>query len=169
MPWHLRLDIPLWGYYSDLASCECFIKLFPATKLNPGVALPCLAPPLEILLQTLDVVGFDVDFCYSQCHQLGFMNFQVFAFLCASDKARPLSIKFLWYAFLSDYLTDLTLVTQHKINFIKNCHHWGLNQWPPNHQSHALPTNLGRNWLEISEVSFLLFHALLHLLDFIYF
>ena len=40
---------------------------------------------------------------------------------------------------------------------------------PPDHQSHALPTVLGKNLLEISEVSFLLFHAPLHMLDFVYF
>ena len=37
------------------------------------------------------------------------------------------------------------------------------------HQSHALPTELARNLLEISEVSFLLFHAPLYMLDFVYF
>ena len=49
--------------------------------------------------------------------------------------------------------------TQHKINFVKNCAQWGLNSQPPDHQSHALPTELGRNLLGISEISFLLFHA----------
>ena len=33
-------------------------------------------------------------------------------------------------------------VTQHKINFVKNCPQWGLNQQPSDHQSHALPTEL---------------------------
>ena len=57
--------------------------------------------------------------------------------------------------FLSDYLTDLKL---HKIIFFfKNYLQWGLNLQPPDHQSHALLTVLGRNLLEISEVSFLFF------------
>ena len=64
-------------------------------------------------------------------------------------------------AFLSEYLTDLTL---HR--FIKNCPQWDLNSQPPDHQSHALPT---LNLLEICKVRFLLFHALLHMLDFVYF
>ena len=50
---------------------------------------------------------------------------------------------------------------------IKSCPYWGLNPQPPNHQSHTLPTVLARNLLEISEVSLLLFHAPLHMLDFI--
>ena len=41
-----------------------------------------------------------------------------------------------------------------------------MNPQPPDHQSNALPTVLGRNLLKISEVSFLLFHAPLHMLDF---
>ena len=52
---------------------------------------------------------------------------------------------------------------------IKNCPQWSLDPLPPAHQSHALPTELGRNLLEISEMSFLLFHALLHILEFVYF
>ena len=35
-----------------------------------------------------------------------------------------------------------SLVTQNKINSIKNCPQWGLNSQPPDHQSHALPTEL---------------------------
>ena len=70
-------------------------------------------------------------------------------------------------AFLSDYLTDLKL---HKTNnFCQKLTQWGLNSQPPDHQSHALPTELARNLLEMSEVSFLLFHAPLHMLDFVYF
>ena len=65
-------------------------------------------------------------------------------------------------AFLSDYLT------QHKLNFFKNFPQWGLNLQPPDHHSPALPTELGRKMLEISEVSFPLFHILLHMLDFVY-
>ena len=65
--------------------------------------------------------------------------------------------------------SDASEVTQHKINFVKNCPQWSLNPWPSDHQSHALPTELGRNLLEISEVSFLLFHAPLHMLDLVYF
>ena len=58
---------------------------------------------------------------------------------------------------ISVRLSDRSKVTQNKINFIKNCPQWGLNSQLPDHQSHALPTVLGRNLLEISEVSFLLF------------
>ena len=59
------------------------------------------------------------------------------------------------------------------------CQHWrrraksylypGLNPQPPDRQSHTLLTELGRILLEMSEVSFLLFHASLHKLDFVYF
>ena len=70
---------------------------------------------------------------------------------------------------ISVRLSDRSKVTQNKINFIKNCPLWGLNSQPPDHQSHALPTELARNLLEMSEVSFLLFHASLHMLDFVYF
>ena len=45
----------------------------------------------------------------------------------------------------------------------------GLNSQPPDHQFHALLTELGRNLLAMSEVSFLLFHAPLHMLEFVYF
>ena len=65
--------------------------------------------------------------------------------------------------------SDRFKVMQNKINFIKNYPQWGLNSQPPDHQSHALPTVLARNLLEICEVSFLLFHAPLHMLDFVYF
>ena len=60
-------------------------------------------------------------------------------------------------------------ITQLKINFVKNCPQWGLNPLLPDHQAHALPTELGRNLVEISQVSFLLFHEPLHILDFVYF
>ena len=56
-------------------------------------------------------------------------------------------------------------VTQNKINFVKNCTQWSLNSQPPDYQSHALPTVLGRNLLEIAEVSFLLFQAPLPVAD----
>ena len=46
---------------------------------------------------------------------------------------------------------------------------WGLNPQPPDHHSPVLWTEWGRNLLEISEVSFLLFHAPLHMLDFVLF
>ena len=65
---------------------------------------------------------------------------------------------------ISVRLSDRSEVTQHKINFVKNFPQWGLNPQPPDHQSNALLTVLGRNLLKISEVSFLLFHAPLHLL-----
>ena len=72
-------------------------------------------------------------------------------------------------AFLSDFLTDIKLHSFNKINFVKNCPQWGLNSQPPDHQSGALTTELARNLLEISEVSFLLFHGPFHMLDFVYF
>ena len=43
--------------------------------------------------------------------------------------------------------SDRSAVTQHKINSVKNCPQWGLNPKPPDQQSHALPTELGRNLL----------------------
>ena len=70
---------------------------------------------------------------------------------------------------ISVRLSDRSKVSQHKINFVKNCPQWGLDSQPPDHQSGALTTELARNLLEISEVSFLLFHAPLHMLDFVYF
>ena len=72
------------------------------------------------------------------------------------------------YAFLSDYLTDLKLHST-KNNLSKTVPGWGLNSQPPDHKSAALTTELARNLLEISEVSFVLFHAPLHMLDFVYF
>ena len=33
-------------------------------------------------------------------------------------------------------------VIQNKINFVKNCPQWDLNSQPPDHESHALPTEL---------------------------
>ena len=56
---------------------------------------------------------------------------------------------------ISVRLSDRSKGTQRKINFVQNCPQWGLNSQPPDHQSHALPTVLGRNLLEISEGSFL--------------
>ena len=70
---------------------------------------------------------------------------------------------------ISVRLSDRSKVTQHKMNFIKNCPQWGLNSQPPDHQSGGLPTVLSRNLLEISEVNFLLFHAPLHMLALVYF
>ena len=70
---------------------------------------------------------------------------------------------------ISVRISDRSKVTQNKINFVKNCPQWGLNSQPLDHQSRALPTVPGRNLLEISEVSFLLFHAPLHMLDIVYF
>ena len=60
---------------------------------------------------------------------------------------------------ISVRLSDRFKVTQHKLNFVKNCPQWGLKSQPPDHQSDALITELARNLLEISKVSFLLFHA----------
>ena len=70
---------------------------------------------------------------------------------------------------ISVRLSDRSEVTQHKINVVKNCPQWGLNSQTLDHQSGALLTVLDRNLLEISEVSFLLFHVPLHMLDFVYF
>ena len=69
---------------------------------------------------------------------------------------------------ISDRLSDRSKVTKNKINCVKNFPYWCLNS-QPDHQSHALLTELVRNLLEMSEVSFLLFHAPLHMLDFVYF
>ena len=69
---------------------------------------------------------------------------------------------------ISVRLSDRSEVIQHKINFVKNYPHWDLNSQPPDQQSGDLTTELGRNLLEISESSFLLFHAPLHMLDFVY-
>ena len=41
---------------------------------------------------------------------------------------------------ISVRLSDRSEVTQHKINFIKNCRQWALNSQPPEHQSNALPS-----------------------------
>ena len=38
-------------------------------------------------------------------------------------------------------------ITQHKINFAKNCPQWDLNSQPLDHQSTALPTVL--SWLSV--------------------
>ena len=43
---------------------------------------------------------------------------------------------------ISVRLSDRSEVTQHKINFIKNCPQWGLNSQPLDHQSNALPDEL---------------------------
>ena len=69
---------------------------------------------------------------------------------------------------ISVRLSDRFKVTQHKINFVKNCPQCGLNSQPLDHQSHALTTELARNLLEISEVSFLLFHAPLDMLGLLF-
>ena len=68
---------------------------------------------------------------------------------------------------ISVRLSDRSEVTRHKINFAKNCPQLDLNPQLLDHHSHAMPTKLGRILLEISEVSFLLFHAPLHMLDFV--
>ena len=60
---------------------------------------------------------------------------------------------------ISIRLSDRSKVTQNKINFTKNSSQLDLNSQPPDHQSHALLTELGRNLLGMSEVNFLLFHA----------
>ena len=60
------------------------------------------------------------------------------------------------YAFLSDYLTDLC-TGKSKKNFVKNCPQLGLNLGPPDYHSNVLPTELGRNLLGISEVTFVCF------------
>ena len=39
-------------------------------------------------------------------------------------------------------LPDRYKVTQHKINFVKNCSQWGLNSQPQDQQSNALPDEL---------------------------
>ena len=80
----------------------------------------------------------------------------------------PATIEFFTIG-ISVRLSDRSEATQHKINFVKTCPQWGLNSQPLDHQSHALPAELARNLLEISEVSFLLFHAPIHMLDFVYF
>ena len=70
---------------------------------------------------------------------------------------------------ISVRLSDRPKPTQNKINNLKNCPQWGLNSQPLDHQPYALSTVLEKNHLEMSEVSFLLFHAPLHMLDFVYF
>ena len=65
---------------------------------------------------------------------------------------------------ISVRLTDRSEVTRHKINLVKNCYQWDLNPWLPDCRSNAQLTVLGRNLLKIFEVSFLLFHAPLHML-----
>ena len=67
-------------------------------------------------------------------------------------------------------LSDRSKVTQNKINFVKNWPQWGWNPQPLDHHSNALPTELGRIcwegdfWSELC-----LFHAPLHMLDFVHF
>ena len=70
-------------------------------------------------------------------------------------------LSFSRYAFLSDYLTDLSCTEQNK--FRQKLPQWDLNLQPSDHQSHALPTELERNLLDIFEVSFPLFHAPLYM------
>ena len=45
-------------------------------------------------------------------------------------------------------LSDRSEVTQHKINFVKNCPQCGLNSQPSDHQSHALPLEFFLNYQE---------------------
>ena len=54
--------------------------------------------------------------------------------------------KEIWH--ISVRLPDRSKVRQNKINFIKNCPQWGLNSQLPDHDSNALPTELGRNLLD---------------------
>ena len=70
---------------------------------------------------------------------------------------------------ISVRLSDRSEITQNKLNLVKNCPQWGLNSQPPDHEPNAVLTVLGRNLLKFSEVSFLLFHAPLHMLHFVYF
>ena len=48
---------------------------------------------------------------------------------------------------ISVRLSNRSKVAQNKINFIKNCPHWGLNPQPLDHQSNALPIEPRRNLL----------------------
>ena len=48
---------------------------------------------------------------------------------------------------ISVRLSDRSKVTENRINFVKNCPQWDLNSQPPDHQSGALTTELGRNLL----------------------
>ena len=48
---------------------------------------------------------------------------------------------------VSVILSDRSKVIQIKINFVKNCLQWGWNHGPLDHDSNALPTELGRNLL----------------------
>ena len=50
---------------------------------------------------------------------------------------------------ISVTLFDRSEVTQHKINFVKNCPQWGLNLQPLDHQSNALPDELSHIWLSV--------------------
>ena len=43
---------------------------------------------------------------------------------------------------ISVRLSDRPKFTQNKMNFVKNCPHWGLKPQPPDHHSNALPTEL---------------------------
>ena len=43
--------------------------------------------------------------------------------------------------------SDRSEVTQHKINFIKNCSQLGLNQWPPNNTRHLYHFHFVFSWL----------------------
>ena len=44
-------------------------------------------------------------------------------------------------------LSDRSKVAHNKIIFVQNCPQWGLNAWPPDHHSNALPSELSRNLL----------------------
>ena len=110
-----------------------------------------------------DSLNFYPQSCFAR-----FVHFTTFNFCCLfQNVSRVFHDKEIWR--ISVRISDRSKVTQIKINFIKNCPQWGLNSQPPDHQSHALLTVLVRNLLEIYEVSFLLFHALLYMLDFVYF
>ena len=70
---------------------------------------------------------------------------------------------------ISVRLSDRFKVTQNKINFFKTCPQWGLNSQPPDHDSNALTTELGRNLLGRRFLKWALFHAPLYMLDFVHF
>ena len=76
--------------------------------------------------------------------------------------------KEIWH--ISVRLSDRFKVTQHKINFIKNCPQWDLNPQPSDHQAHALPNWAREESVEDfwSELSFV-FMCHFTMLDFVYF
>ena len=99
--------------------------------------------------------------------RLFFMGCNIFWMINCTSSIWVFHVRSVWRIFVR--LPDRFKVTQHKINFVKKCLQWSLNPRPLDHQSHALLTELGRNLLDMSEVSFLLFHAPPHMLDFVYF